>query len=65
MREGRARVVRRVDEDALDLARVLLLECLQGQQIVPEDELVVKQIILAHPMRRMARPLRVVQEDAA
>jgi len=64
MLERAASVVGRVDEHTLHLARDLRLQRLQRQQVVPEDQLVVEDIVLRHPMRRVIRPLRVFQQNA-
>ena len=40
-----ARVVGRINEDALDLAGKLLFECLEGEQVVPEEEAVVEDVV--------------------
>ena len=64
MGEGTASVVRRVDENALDLAGKLLFERFEGQQVVPEDEAVVEQVMIGNPMRRDAGLLSVLQQNA-
>ena len=47
VREGAAGVVRRIDEDALHLARELLLQRLERQQVVAEDQPIVEDVVLA------------------
>ena len=42
MFERAAGIVRRVDEDALDLAGELLFECFQREQIVAKNKFVVE-----------------------
>ena len=64
MGEGAAGVVRRIDKHALDLAGKLLLQGLQGQQVVTEDQPIVEQIRLRHPMPGMIRQLLILQQDA-
>ncbi len=64
MRERAAGVVRRVDEHALHLARELLLQCLQCQQVVAEDQPIVEDVALTHPLLRVIAPRRVLQQDA-
>ena len=39
-----AGIVRRVNEDAFDLAGELLFESFEGEEIVAEDEAVVEQV---------------------
>ena len=43
-------IIRRINEDTLYLPRKLLLQRLQGQQIIAEDEPVVEDILLRHPL---------------
>lgn len=64
MGKGAAGVVRRIDEHALDLAGKLLLQGLQRQQVIAEDQPVVEQIRLRHPMPGMIRQLLILQQDA-
>jgi len=64
MRKGRTGVVWRVDEDAFDFACVLGLEGFQGKQIVAKDELVVEEVVVAHPMRGMVAFRKVLDEDS-
>ena len=64
MLERRARVVRRVDVDALDLASELLLQGLERQQVVAEDEPVIEDVVARHALRSVIRLLRVFQQDA-
>ena len=42
--------------------RILLLQRLQRQQVIPEDRPVVEEIVVRHPMRRMIRLLRDLQQ---
>ena len=63
MGKGAAGVVRRIDEHALDLAGKLLLQGLQGQQVVAEDQPVVEQIRLRHPMPGMVRQRLILQQN--
>ena len=64
MSKGTARVIRGVDEDALDLAGEPLLERFEGQQVVAEDEPIVEQVAIRDAMRRMVGVLTVLQQDA-
>ena len=45
VRERRARVVRRIDIDALDLSGELLLQRLERKQVVAEDEPVIEDVV--------------------
>jgi hypothetical protein len=47
MSECRARVVRRIDVDTLDLPAEILFECFEGQEVIAEDQSVVKNVIIA------------------
>src|SRR5574337_3598 len=64
LRKCRPSVVWRIDVDALHLARKLLLERLERQQVVTKDQPVVEQIAITHPLRRMIRPLRLLQQNS-
>ena len=55
-------VVRWVDEHALHLARKLLLQRLQCQQVVTEDEPIVEDV--PSSLRRVMGLLRVLQQNA-
>lgn len=56
-------VVGRVDVDALHTTRKLLLQRLQRQQVVPEDQPVVKDVVLRHAMLGVIRLVRVFEQD--
>ena len=64
MRESAARIVRWINEHALHLPRKLRLQRLQRQQVVAEDQPVVEEVILRHPMLRVITPRRVFQQNA-
>ena len=64
MREGRASVVRRIDEDALHLASKLLLQRLEREQVVAKDEPVVEDVLLADTLLGVLALLRVFKQDA-
>ncbi len=49
---------------ALYLSRTLLLQRLQRQQVVTEDEPVVEDVVLCHPMLCVIRIGRTLQQDA-
>ena len=53
MRERAAGVVRRVNEDALNLAGELLLKSFQREQIVAKNKFVVENIVVSHAMLRV------------
>ena len=50
VREGRPRVVRRIDVDAFDLPRELLLQRLQREEVVAEDQTVVENVMVGDAM---------------
>src|SRR5450759_934807 len=57
-------VVRRVNVDALDLASELLFERLEGEQIVAEDEPVIKDVVVRDASWSVIRPLRILEQNA-
>src|SRR5687767_6769636 len=63
MLEGTAGVVRRVYEDALDLASKFLFESFEGEQIIAKNKAVIEHVVGRHPMRRVIRLLRVLEKD--
>ena len=64
MGERTARVVRRVDKDALHTPRKFLLQRLKRQQVVAENQTVIKDVILSHAMCGVVRLLGVFEQDA-
>ena len=62
--EGAARIIRRVDEDALHLAGVVLLQRFEREQIVPLDEQIVEKVAVRDPLRGVVRAFRLLQQDA-
>jgi len=61
MRKSTARVVRRVNENALHLSGEFLLERLKCQQVVPEDQSIVEDVRIRHAVPRVIRPFGVRQ----
>ncbi len=55
MAECAACVVRRINKDALDLAREFLFERLQRQQVVAKDQAVVEEVAVGNPMPGVIR----------
>ena len=64
MGERTARVVRRVDKDALHTPREFLLQRLKRQQVVAENQSVIKDVILGYAVLGVVRLLRVFEQDA-
>jgi hypothetical protein len=64
MLERATGVVRRINEDALNLAGELLFERFEGQQVVPEDESVVEDVVIADSVDGVVRLFRVLQQNA-
>jgi len=64
MRERAAGVVRRINKHALHLPRKLRLQSLQRQQVIAEDELIVEDVTIRHPMLRVITFRRVFQQNA-
>ena len=62
MRKRRAGVVRRINVDALDLARKFLLQRLKRQQVIAENQPVIENIIFGNSVRRMVRLRRIFDE---
>ena len=54
----------RVDVDALDLAGELLLERLEGREVVAEDQPVVEEVVLGDPVGGVVRLARVLNQNA-
>ncbi len=55
MHESAAGIVRRVNVDALDLSCELLFEGFESEQIVAEDQPVIKDIVVADTMLGVIR----------
>jgi hypothetical protein len=64
VREGATRVVGRVNENALHLARQLGLQRLERQQVVALDQAVVKNILVRHALPGVVAAGRVLQQNA-
>src|SRR5574337_1261759 len=64
MTEGGTSVIRRINENALDLTRELLFQRFQREQVVAEDEPAIEQIVIGDPVRGVIRFLRVLQQNA-
>lgn len=64
MLECTASVVRRINVDALDFARELLLKCFEGEQVVAEDEAIIEDVVVGDSMRGMVSLSRVLQQNA-
>jgi hypothetical protein len=62
--EGAAGVVRGINEDALHLSGEVLLQGLEGEEVVPVDEAVVEEVPVRDTVRRMKRLVRLLQQDA-
>lgn len=58
------RVVRRIYKNTLHLPRILLLERLERQQVIPKNQLVVENVALADTVLRVIAPFRFVEQDA-
>ncbi len=63
MIESIASIIWWINVNTFNLPSKLLLQCLQGQQIIAEDKPVVEDILVRHPVRRMIRLLRVLQQN--
>ncbi|WP_420597574.1 hypothetical protein [Deinococcus sp.] len=66
MLKGAARVVRRINKNTFDLTPVSIVggEALQGQQIVTEDQHVLKLVVVGDAGGGVVVALRVFQQDA-
>ena len=61
--EGAAGVVGRIDEDALHLPSIFLLQGFQREQVVAADQDIVEAIILADAMLGVIRQRRIFEQD--
>ena len=59
-----SRVVRRINKNTLHLPRVILLQRFQREEIVPEDQFVIKEVVFPDAMRGKAGLLRVFDQDS-
>jgi hypothetical protein len=57
------RVVRRINEDAFDLARQLLFKRLEGEEVVSENKPVIEQVVVGDTVLGVIRPLRILQQN--
>src|SRR5438132_11226872 len=64
MSEGAAGVVRRIDEDAFHLARVVRLQGLEREQVVAVDQNIVENVVFAYPCNGMVALFRILDQDA-
>jgi hypothetical protein len=64
VREGRAGVVRRINEDASHFASELLLQRLEREQVVAKDEPIIEDVVLCHTLLGVVTLLRVFKQDA-
>lgn len=58
-----ASIVRRINVDALNLARELLLKYFEGKQVIAKNEPVVEQIVVGNAVWRMVGLLRILQQN--
>jgi hypothetical protein len=58
-----ARVVRRINVDALDLSSKLLFQSLECQQVVTENKPIIEQVLVGYTVWRMAGLLRILQQN--
>ena len=55
-------IVRRVNIDALDLARELLFECFESKEIVPENETIIENVVVSNLVLGVIRLLGIFQQ---
>lgn len=60
----RLRIIRWINKHTLHLPRVFLLQRFEREQIVPEDQLVIEEVIRPDPIRGMVGLLRIFEQDA-
>ncbi|GEP46233.1 hypothetical protein BGE01nite_55240 [Brevifollis gellanilyticus] len=53
-------IVRGIDEDAFHLARKVLLQGLEGEEVVPVDEAIIEEVPVRDPVQRMIRLVRLL-----
>ena len=63
MRKRAAGVVRRIDEHTLHLPRKLRLQRLQRQQVVAENQPIIENVVIRHPMLSVITLRRVFQQN--
>ncbi len=61
--ESRSSIIWQINVDTLYLPCKLLLQCPKGQQVIPKDKPVVENVLVRHPVRRMIRLLRILQQN--
>lgn len=59
-----AGVIRRINVNALNLARELLFERFEGKEVVAENKSVVEDVVVRDSVLRVVRLLWVLQQDA-
>jgi len=59
-----ARVIRRVDLDALDLAGEFLFEGFEREEIIAANEAIIEHVAIGHAVRRVIGLLRIFKQDA-
>ena len=64
MGECAARIVRRVNKNALNLSRKLLFQSFKREQIVAEDEAVIEEVVVRDALLSVIRLVRVFEQDA-
>jgi len=64
MLKGRTRIVWWVDVDALDFPRELLLQRLEGEEVIPENKTVVEDIVVCDAVQSVVRFIRFFKKDA-
>jgi hypothetical protein len=57
-------VIRRINENALDLTSELLFERFKGKEIVTKDKTVIEKVVVSHSMWGVVGLLRVFQQNA-
>src|SRR5690625_1212739 len=59
-----ASVIWRININALNLSSVLLLQCLQGEQVIAKYQLVIKNVDFGHFVTSVIGKLRVFQKNS-
>lgn len=63
MLERAAGIIRRVDKDAFHLTGEVLFEGFEGKEVVAEDEPIIKQVGVRHPVFGVMRFCVIGDED--
>jgi hypothetical protein len=64
MFKSTARVIWRINKNALNLPRELLLQRFQRKEVISEDQPIIENVMVAYAVLRMIRLLRLFEQNA-